>query len=63
MPTLKHKGCFGQIANRGRGCFPRACFGRTMEASRVLHGCAVRPGADVKVVVSVAFVKPAEGAE
>ena len=62
MPTLKHKGCFGQIANRGRGAATRACSGGTIDVSGVDEDAAMPPGADVKVVVSVATVKPAEGA-
>ena len=62
LPTLKHKGCFEQIANRGRGAAPRACSGGTIEVSGAGEIAAMPPGADVKVVVSVATVKPAEGA-
>ena len=35
MPTLKHKGCLRQIANRGRGAFRPGVFGGTMEVSPV----------------------------
>ncbi len=41
MPTLKHKGCFRQIANRGRGAATRACFRGTIEGSVEGGGAAV----------------------
>ena len=63
MPTLKHKGCSEQIANRGRGVFADRPIGRTMELSGVPWHPYLHPVADVNVVVSVTCVKPAEGAE
>ena len=62
LPTLKHKGCLRQIANRGRVCCRPGVFGETMGRLAMPSAVHPRPVADVKVVVSVAFVKPAEGA-
>ncbi len=62
MPTLKHKRSAGEKRNRGRVLYLPGRFGRTMAVPPVPADVG-RSVADVTNVVSVALVKPAEGAE